>query len=185
MENETLLLKRIQEGNREAQHELYTRLAGQAMAVAMRFVANTEAARDILQEAFVKVFTHIDSFNGRGEGTLRAWVMRIVSNESINWMKQEKRLTMINIDEEPDTTEESFEEPPDIAGVSPDVLQRLIEQLPDGYRTVFTLFVFEQKSHKEIANLLGIRENSSASQFFHAKKMLKNMINKYKSTHHR
>ena len=71
------------------------------------------------------------------------------------------------------------DEEPDVGGISMEVLQRMIEQLPEGYRIVFNLYVFEQKSHKEIAALLGIKENSSASQFLRAKRMLARQIQQY------
>ena len=177
MDTEEQLLRRIRQGDRKAQKELYQRFAGTAMAVAMRYVADRETARDVLQEAFVKVFTNIPGFTPRGEGTLKAWVMRVVSNEAIKWMQKRRRLLFTEIPV--DNADEPAEEP-DVGSISIDVLQRMIEQLPDGYRMVFCLYVFEQKSHKEIATLLGIKENSSASQFLRAKRLLAKEIQKYK-----
>ena len=145
------------------------------MAVAMRYVADTDVARDVLQESFVKVFLHIKDFEHRGEGTLKAWVMRVVSNEAINVMRQRRRHLFTELPEEEDTPDEE----PDVGNISMDVLQHMIEQLPEGYRIVFNLYVFEQKSHKEIAALLGIKENSSASQFLRAKRMLARQIQQY------
>lgn len=174
METEGRLLARIHKGERKAQQELYHRYAGTAMAVAMRYVADREAARDILQESFIKVFTNVGNFQSRGEGTLKAWVMRVVSNEAINWVRQNQRFTFTEI-----TDDEETEEEPDVGKISMEVLQRMVEQLPEGYRIVFNLYVFEQKSHKEIASLLGIKENSSASQFLHAKRILARQIKQY------
>ena len=168
-------MEHLRQGDRKAQRELYDRYAGTAMAVAMRYVADTEAARDVLQETFLKVYGNIGSFSYRGEGSLRAWVMRMVSNEALNWLRREKRMVFADIpDEEPP------DEEPDVGSVPLEVIQRMIEQLPDGYRQVFCLYVFEQKSHKEIATLMGIRENSSASQYLRAKRMLARQINNYK-----
>ena len=175
METEERLLTRIHQGDRKAQQELYRRFAGTAMAVAMRYVADTEVARDVLQESFVKVFSHVKDFEHRGEGTLKAWVMRVVSNEAINVMRQRQRHLFTELPEEEGTPDEE----PDVGGISMEVLQRMIEQLPEGYRIVFNLYVFEQKSHKEIAALLGIKENSSASQFLRAKRMLARQIQQY------
>lgn len=176
MDTEQRLLERIHQGDRNAQRELYDRFAGTAMAVAMRYVADADAARDVLQEAFVKVFTGLSSFTFRGEGSLKAWLMRVVCHEAINWLRSERRLVFSEFpvgDDPPD-------EEADVGNVPMEVLQRMIQQLPDGYRQVFCLFVFEQKSHKEIAALLGIKENSSASQFLRAKRMLAREINHYK-----
>lgn len=173
MDTEKRLLARIHEGDRKAQQELFHRFAGTAMAVAMRYVANRENARDVLQDSFVKVFSHISDFEPKGEGTLKAWVMRVVSNEAINWMRQRQRISFTEISDDPP------DEEPDIGNISMEVLQHMIEQLPEGYRVVFNLYVFEQKSHQEIASLLGIKENSSASQFLRAKRMLARKIQQY------
>lgn len=145
------------------------------MAVAMRYVADTEAARDVLQEAFIKVLTRLDSFTYKGTGSLKAWIMRVVCNESLGWLKQESRFVYEEL-----SGEDLPDDEPDVGGISMDILQRMIEQLPDGYRTVFNLYVFEQKSHKEIASMLGIKENSSASQYLRAKRLLAKQINDYK-----
>ena len=179
MDSEQRLLLRIHNGERGAQKELYTRLAGAAMAVAMRMVADEEAARDGMQEAFVKILSHLDDFDYRGEGSLRGWALRVVSNEAVTWLKRRKRLQTLYVDREPESIDVPAEEP-DVGQVPMEGLQRMIESLPDGYRTVFCLYVFDHLSHKEIARQLGIRENSSASQFLRAKRQLGKMINDYK-----
>lgn len=176
MDTELRLLERINEGDRKAQRELYDRYAGTAMAVAMRYVADSDAARDVLQEAFIKVFTHVVRFQPKGEGTLKAWVMRVVAHEAVDWLK--KHHPIVHMEELSDNIPE--EEEPDVGNVPLEVLQQMIQELPDGYRLVFTLYVMEQKSHKEIASLLGIREDSSASQFLRAKRTLAKAINNYK-----
>lgn len=176
VETEERLLTRLRKGDRKAQRELYDRLSPAAMAVAMRYVGNSDSVRDVLQEAFVKILTSVDGFSYRGEGSLKAWAMRIVSNESLNWLKLQSRFTF----EEMPEGEDPPDEEPDVGDVSMEVLQRMIERLPDGYRLVFNLYVFEQKSHREIAALLGIKENSSASQFLRAKRLLAKQICNYK-----
>jgi len=173
------LLRRLHDGDRRAQRELYERFAGAAMAVSMRLVADEEAARDVVQESFVRILTHIGNFEYRGEGSLRAWVMRVVSNEAVTWLKRRQRLQALCLDREPETVDVPDEEP-DVGHVPLEVLQGMISRLPDGYRTVFCLYVFDRLTHKEIARQLGIRENSSASQFLRAKRQLASMINEYK-----
>ena len=179
MTSDERLLERIRRGDRTAQRELYVRFAGAAMAVAMRFVADGDAARDVVQESFVRILTHVADFEYRGEGSLRAWVMRVVSNESVGWLRQRQRLQGLYADRQPDTVDLPDEEP-DVGEVPMEAMQRMIQQLPDGYRTVFCLYVFDRMSHKEIARQLGIRENSSASQLLRAKRLLAHMINDYK-----
>ena len=176
MVTEQQLIERIHKSDRKAQQELYQRYAGTAMAVAMRYLADEDSARDVLQDAFVKVLTHLDSFSYRGEGSLKSWVMRVVSNEAVSWLRQRQHFTNCEVEEALDEPDEE----PDVGSIGLEVLQRMIEQLPSGCRTVFNLYVFERKSHKEIAALLGIKENSSASQFLRAKRMLARQINDYK-----
>ena len=174
METEQELLARIREGNAQARHELYCRYAPQSMAVAMRYVADGDAARDVLQDAFVKILTSVSRFGYRGEGSLRAWVLRIVTNEAIDHVKERhKRLfTDALPDDLPD-------EEPDVGLVPLAALQHMMEQLPPGYRLVLNLYVFDQKSHREIARQLGIGESTSASQYHRAKRLLAKMIKDY------
>ena len=154
--------------------QLYERYSGYAMAVGLRYIPNRDAVQDVLQDSFVKVFTSIDRFEYRGEGSLKAWVMRIVANESLNYLRINNRLRMT--DELPEVAEEPEV---DSTNLPMPVMMQMIQQLPDGYRTVFNQFVFEQKSHKEIAAELGIKESTSASQYFRAKNMLAKMIKEY------
>ena len=145
------------------------------MAVCMRYLANREAAQDVLQESFIKIFTSISRFNYRGEGSLKSWVGRIVSNRAVDYLREHQRfVTVGGIPDEPDSPDE-----PDIGGVPPDALTAMIGRLPPNYRTVLNLYVFEQRPHREIAQLLGIKESTSSSLFFRAKKMLAKNIREY------
>ena len=179
--NEEQLLQAIHRGDSKAMRDLYCRLSPQAMAVAMRYVADVDAARDVLQESFVKVLTRISGFEFRGEGSLRSWVMSIVSHQSIDWLKSNRQteLTAHLPDIPSDESDDTY---PDVETVPLEELQRMIESLPAGYRTVFTLFVFDHRSHREIARVLGIKESTSASQFHRARRMLAKMINEYQTT---
>lgn len=182
VDSERRLLQRIIDGDQLAKRELYDRYSAKAMAVCMRYVADDEVARDVLQESFVKVFTSIESVQFHGEGTLKAWVLRIVVNEAVNCLRNQTSHEEMITDRVPDVPEDQPpEEEPDVSGLPPGVLMELVEKLPAGYRTVLNLFVIEQRSHKEIAQLLGIKESTSASQFYHAKQMLIKMIEEYKN----
>ena len=174
MEAEQLLVRKIKEGDRAAMRTLYDRYSGYVMAVALRYVPDRDDVQDVVQDSFVKIFSSIGRFEYRGEGALKAWMARIVANQALDFLYKRRALdTSRNIPDVPDEPE------PDIGGVSDEVLMELIGKLPPGYRVELNLFVFEQMSHKEIAKRLGIKENSSASQYFHAKKMLGKMINDY------
>ena len=156
----------------------YERYAGYLTAVCSRYVVDRSDVKDILQEAFVKIFQRLDQFEYRGEGSIKAWVTRIVVNDSLSFLRSSSRLTFV--DDLPDVPED---DEPSLPKVPPAVIQEMIKELPDGYRTVFNLYVFENKSHKEIASLLGIKEDSSASQFFRARATLAKSIKDYIKEH--
>ena len=175
METEKQLLEAIHGGERAALRRLYDRYSGYAMAIALRYVPERDEVRDVMQDSFVRILTTIAQFDYRGEGSLKAWVARIVSNNAIDHLRANSRFVFTDtIPDEPEDDEE-----PDIGDLPPDTLMELIGRLPPNYRTVLNLFVFEQRSHKEIACQLGIKENTSSSIFFRAKRMLAKMITDY------
>ena len=153
---------------------LYDKYVGYLTAVCARYIPDDDDVKDILQEAFIKAFQSLDRFSWRGEGSLKAWLTRIVVNDSLKALRRKKPLSL-----SPTLAESVQDEEPAFEAVPLPVIQGMIRKLPDGYRTVFNLFVFEDKSHKEIASLLGIKENSSASQLFHAKALLARWIKDY------
>lgn len=150
---------------------LYDLYSGHAMATALRYVPNRDDAADIVQDAFVKIFSSVGAYEYRGEGMLRAWVTRVTANEALGFLRRRSGLTFT--DDIPDT---GPDEDPDVDGISDERLAQLIASLPEGYRVVLNMFVFGGMSHREIADELGIKPTTSASQFFHAKKMLAQMI---------
>lgn len=162
-------------GDARGQRELYDRYAGFLTAVASRYLGDQDAVKDVLQDAFIRIFERFDSFRYRGEGSLRAWMSRIVANGALQVLRKGNRL--LPAEELPDMPQD---DDPEFDDVPMDVLQGMISRLPDGYRTVFNLFVFEQMKHKDIAALLGIKENSSASQFLRAKALLAKEIKEYR-----
>ena len=178
METEKQLLESIHSGERAALRRLYDRYSGYAMAIVLRYVPDRDEVHDVMQDSFVKILTTIGQFDYRGEGSLKAWVARIVSNRAIDHLRASSRFAIT--DHIPDTPEEADEEP-DIGDLPPDVLMELVGRLPPNYRTVLNLFVFEERPHKEIARLLGIKENTSSSIFFRAKRMLGKMITDYQN----
>ena len=169
--NEAQLLERLRSKDPAASRQFYDRYAGYLTAVCLRYVPDKADTKDILQEAFIRMFERIDNFEFRGEGSLKAWAVRIVVNGALKNLQRKKRLHFV--EDLPDLPEE---EEPDVEKMPPGVIQRMIEALPDGYRTVFNLYVFEHKSHREIADLLGIKEDSSASQFSRARALLARQI---------
>lgn len=174
METERELLEAIRVGDRAAMRRLYERYKGYAMAIGLRYIPNSDEMRDVLQDSFVKIITGVSRFDYRGEGSLKSWVSRIVANQAVDYIREHERFHFT--DEMPD---DRIDEEPDIGEVPDEVLDGLIGQLPANYRVVLNLFVFEQLSHREIAQQLGISESNSATQFFRAKKMLQKMVRDY------
>jgi RNA polymerase sigma factor (sigma-70 family) len=175
---EQILTNRLRKKEEAAWKELFGAHSGNLTYVCSRYIISKDDVHDVLQNSFIKMFGSIDSFEYRGAGSLRAWMSRIVVNESLKYIKQNSDFKLNADDFEiPDVPDE---EEPNLDEISETVIMKMIRSLPDGYRTVFNLFVFEQKSHKEIASLLGIAENSSASQFHRAKAMLVQKIKEYK-----
>ena len=165
-------------GDARGQRELYQRYAGYMTALVSRYLNDADEVKDVLQEAFIRIFDKFSSFRYRGEGSLKAWVSRIAVNGALQALRRSNKL--VNLEQMPEQVQD---EDPDTDGIPLDVLQDMIKQLPDGYRTVFNLYVFEQMRHKEIAALLGIKENSSASQLLRAKTMLAKEIKEYRKLH--
>ena len=167
------LIQRLQSGSREAMRELYDRHIRYLTAVAQRYVKD-EDVRDVLQESFIKIYASIGRFEYRGEGSLRAWMARIVANEAISHLRKlgPPQVSLgwdLQAEEDPPTEDVPIE-----------VIHLMIRELPVGYRTVFNLYVFEEYSHREIAQQLGIAEQSSASQLHRAKAILAKKIKEYK-----
>lgn len=176
--NEVELAERCGRGDNQARKQLYEQYAGQLMAVCVRYVGDREAAQDVLHDGFLRVFRSFGQFTYQGEGSLRAWLTRIMVNESLGYLRKKSVLSQeIPVEELPDVADGEEE---DFERIPRSVLMRFIAELPDGYRTVLNLYVFEEKGHKEIAKMLGITEHTSSSQFYRAKLLLMKKINDYK-----
>ena len=174
--DEQRLVKRLRNGENGAMREFYSLYAERLGAICLRYIPDTDDMKDVFQESLIQIITHISDFSYRGEGSLQAWASKIVINEALNYLKEAKRHELLLLD---DVAEEPEDEDPPIEEIPPDEIQRMVSQLPTGYRTVFNLYVFENKTHQEIASLLGIKERSSSSQLSRAKNLLAKMIEDY------
>lgn len=173
--SEQHLVARLQDADTKARAMLYEQSAGLLSSLCRRYITNEDDVQDILHDLYVRLFCNIDKFKYNGEGSLYAWMQRMLVNLSINTLRDQHKLEFINLDE----TMDFKEDPPDMSTVSADVLHALIRKLPDGYRTVLNLYALEGFSHKEIALKLGIGESTSASQFLRAKAILQKAIREY------
>jgi len=158
-------------GNRNAQFELY-RLYSQAMYnICLRMVNNDLDAEDMLQQSFVDVFTKMSSF--RYESSIGAWIKRIVVNNCINFLKK-RRLKIESLDDRYHKVAQEM--PADDIVFNVDAINSAVRSLPDGYRIVFSLYLFEGYDHQEIGQILEISEATSKSQFSRAKKKLRELL---------
>lgn len=168
-----------QRGDMQARRTLYERYGGGLMAICLRYIGDRETAEDVLHDGFLRIFQSIKQFSYQGEGSLKAWLSRVMVNEALGYLRKknvqlQQEVLMTEIPDVPDTDDS------DLNDIPRSVLMKFISELPDGYRTVFNLYVFEEKSHKEIASLLGITEHTSSSQFYRAKSLLIKKINEYR-----
>ena len=160
------LLRQCIAGDRKAQQGLYDLFAPTVYAICMRYMGNSDDAKDMLQDTMVKFYQKAGEF--RFQGSLEGWVKRIGVNACLDQLKRNKAKFTTDI-------ENAFGLSVDVNAAQPletKDLMRLLGTLPDGYRTVFNLYAIEGFSHGEIATLLNISENTSKSQLFKARKWL-------------
>ena len=155
------------------QKAVFDRYASRMLGVCHRYARNYADAEDILQDSFIKVFSKIKQF--KGEGSFEGWVRRIVVNTAIkkySLARYEKELSGYEITDNLQPTEEATAD----THLSEKDLLALINQLPDGYRIIFNLYVIEGYQHDEIAEMLGIQAGTSRSQLVKARLMLQKQI---------
>lgn len=147
------------------------------LAVCYRYVGDIDEAHDVLHDAFIKIFSN---FTFRGECSLATWMTRVMMTQSIDYLRRKQRFNQLIVSDDhlPDVVDEA-EAAESGSQLSEEILMQFVAELPDGCRTVFNLYVFEEKSHKEIARLLHIKEHSSTSQLHRAKSLLAKRIKEY------
>lgn len=167
------LIDRCRAGDQDAHFRLYKLYARAMYNVGYRITGNEDDAEDVLQEAFVSAFRNLDRY--RGDSTFGAWLKRIVVNKSINVIKK-RRVDVLAQESDLDVAEE--EEVHYRPELSVETVKRCMEQLPDGYRAVLSLYLLEGYDHEEIAGILGVTESTSKSQLNRAKRKLKELLEK-------
>jgi RNA polymerase sigma factor (sigma-70 family) len=166
------LVKACQNNDRKAQTAFYNLYKGKLMGVCRRYTRTPDEAEDIYQEAFVKIFNNIHSLEKAG--AVGAWVRKTVIHTAINYYHA--NLKFQNNTDYDNILLSNDDYPNVLAGLSNEELLTLINQLPDGYRMVFNLYVIDGYSHAEIAELLGVSENTSKSQLSRAKELLRKQL---------
>lgn len=172
MYTEKELIEGCKKGNRQSFEFLYQMYAGRLLAIAMRYSFTTFEAEDILQDAFIKIFSAIKTFGYKG--SFEGWLKRIVVTTAINHYHKDKakqsQTDVYDMEGECDDVIDI------IAKISADELLEIIQTLPHGYRMVFNMYVIEGYTHKEIAEMLSISEGTSKSQLAKGRMLLKNKL---------
>ncbi len=170
------IIEKCRRGDREAHYQLYKLYSRSMYNVGYRIVNDEEEAQDVLQEAFISAFRSLDHY--RGDATFGSWLKRIVVNKAINVIKRRKTERFPDDDKfdvpEEESTVEEFQ-------FTAQQVREAIEKLPDGYRSVLSLYLLEGYDHAEIAEILGISESTSKSQFNRSKKKLREILEGGKS----
>lgn len=170
--NDNQLVRACQQNDRNAQRLMVEQFSPLLYSISLRYAPDASFAKDILQEGLIRVFKNIGQYDP-AKGKLKSWLSRIIINTALTHYKKLRYDTEIyNLA----TTPDQVEIPDVYAQLGAEELMKLIEQLPEGYRLVFNLSIIEGYSHKEIAELLDIKEASSRSQLQRARKHLQAII---------
>ncbi len=174
--NESKLIKKAIQHNREAQHVLYELYAPKMLSVCRYYIKDVQQAEEAMLNGFLKLFKNLESY--RNEGSFEGWIRRIMVRESISFLRQKKTL-VFNDDliAQKTATSNNINSEIEVAQI-----QKLIDELPEGYKVVFVMYAIEGYRHNEIAALLNISEGTSKSQLFKARKLLQHKVNKLNNT---
>lgn len=166
------LIKACKKGKRTAQAELYERTADYMMNICYRYSADAGDAKDIFQEAYLKVFENIEQYDPE-RGKLHSWMARIAINTAL---QERKRAGKIQFVEDLQPALHPLSDQDVIGEISAEELQTCVNQLPEIYRLVFNLYIVEGYKHREIGELLEITASTSRAQLARARVMLQKAI---------
>jgi RNA polymerase sigma factor (sigma-70 family) len=165
------LIKGCMRRERVAQQQLFDLYSSKMYGICFRYVRNAMEAEDIMVTAFTKIFERINQF--KGEGSFEGWIRRVMVNEALTHLRKARTMYL-------ETELEQADREPDFSKLSDHLeaedLMNMIQQLPAGYRVVFNMYAIDGYSHKEIAEQLGISENTSKSQLSRARVYLQKML---------
>lgn len=172
--DEQALIKDCLKGNPIAQRKLFEKFAPRMMSVCLRYMKDGQEAEDVLQDGFIKIFQKLNAYENTG--SLEGWIRRIIVNTALDQLRKNSKFGYTD-----DVDEVSYKiENNDftVEGLMAQDLMKLIGQMPEGYKVVFNMFAIEGYSHKEIADLLGITESTSKSQYSRARAHLREKLEK-------
>ncbi len=167
------LIQKCKRQDAKAQGELYNRYNRVLFAICLRYSPNFTEAEDNLQDAFITIFKKVEQYNGKG--SFEGWMKRVTVNTVLQKYRKQRTFEIVDegqIEDEVEVEIESEEIPLDF-------LLKIVQELPDRYRLVFTMYVMDGFQHKEIGDLLGISDGTSKSNLARARIILKNKIEEY------
>ncbi|MGX5820560.1 RNA polymerase sigma factor [Chitinophaga lutea] len=165
------IVVRCRKGDARAFRELYDAYSRAMYNICLRMTGHAPDAEDVLQEAFVQVFNNLSRLES--DASLTAWIKRIVVNQCLSWLRK-KKVRFEDVEHHDKAESPDVDESEHALTVS--AVKEAIGQLPDGYRTVLSLYIFEEYSHREIADMLGISESTAKTQYMRAKEKVRQLV---------
>lgn len=162
----------------DAKHELYTKYAASLYTLCIRYVGDKELARDLMHDAMIKIFDTIGKY--KPTGSLKSWCSKVTVNLIIDHLRKSRRMNLVPIEDSQEKIPQP--QPEDIEKIPKTELMRMVGNLPQAKRIVFNMFCIEGYSHKEIAQLLDIKEKTSSSLLFKAREELAKNVRDYIKT---
>lgn len=172
--NLTNIIKACIKGDRKAQKKLYLQFADRLYGVALRYAQNTDDAKDILQEGFIKIFNNLSQF--KNEGSFEGWMRKVIVNTALERLRKQNRMWLMDEFTVLESTVYNYEHI--LEDLNEKELIKIVQELSPKYKMVFNLYVIEGYSHKEIADKLQISEGTSKSNLSRAKEILKEKVEK-------
>ncbi len=167
------IIDKCKQGDRQAAEKIYQIFSAKMFALCLRFSKDRADAEDTLQDGFIKIFTSIGQYAGKG--SFEGWMKRIMINTAMEKFRKNSPLQIVEELPEIEDNEDIDEE----VSIPEEVLADFVNQLPERYKMVFNLYVIEEMSHKDIAVLLGINEGTSKSNLARAREILKRKVKEY------
>ncbi len=167
------IIDKCKQGDRQAAEKIYQIFSAKMFALCLRFSKDRADAEDTLQDGFIKIFTSIGQYAGKG--SFEGWMKRIMINTVMEKFRKNSPLQIVEELPEIEDNEDIDEE----VSIPEEVLADFVNQLPERYKMVFNLYVIEEMSHKDIAVLLGINEGTSKSNLARAREILKRKVKEY------
>ena len=172
--NNEKLIRLCRQGDRQAEKELFFRFAGKVLSICRRYASSEQEAKDYMQESFLQIFDNIKKYNSE-KGEFEGWLFKVCKNKVLDILKNNKKnIRIVYMEILPDVFEETNDGVEELIPI--DDLLKCIQALPNGYRTILNLYVFEGLRHQEIADQLNISIGTSRSQYSRAKVLLRQII---------